>query len=189
MQIFKKALVISIILIALVGCSRTMNYPEINDSDSFRIFIGELDNLGAEVNLGYTVESSWSLLQEWYPTGATFIIQISDIDNYDWDGQVLTLTQEASADFQSIIKSAKHMMAFVITVNHEPQYGGIFLFRGSAMGISFPVIYAEPAGDKFTFTIRPGHSVLNDYEPSDDWHGIDSSVIKNVLCKAVKLTP
>ncbi len=187
MQNFNKAVAIVILLFALVSCSRTPEKSKISNVDSFEIHIGEWNRTGVKANLGYTLDSSWSLLKEWYSTGATFIVKTPDIEKYDWDNQILTLTPETSESLIAEFESAKHMLAFVTTVNGEPLYGGLFMFRQSAMGISFPVIYEDSIDGKTTFTIRPRHSIFDDYEPNEDWHGINNPTIKDVLSKAGKI--
>jgi hypothetical protein len=187
MQNFNKILAGIILLISLVSCSHATGNVETSDGDSFEIHIGEWNKPVTEANLGYTVESSWSLLIEWYLTDSTFVIDTSDVDNYDWEQHVITLTPEASANFYSAFELAKYPLAFVVTVNDKPMYGGIFLFRQSAMGILFPVIYEDYTDGKVTFTIRPRHDIFDNYQPADDWHGINNPVIKDVLVKAGKI--
>ncbi len=187
MQNSTKILATVIFLITISGCSQATEKSEVNNFDSFQIYIGEWNKTVTEANLGYTVESSWSLLKDWYPKGATFTIENTDIDNYDWDKHVLTLTPKASSNFQSAFETHKFMLAFVVTVNDEPLYGGLFMFHPSAMNISFPVIYEDSVDDKITFTIRPRHDVFDNYKPSDNWHGIDNPTIKDVLFKAGKI--
>jgi hypothetical protein len=187
MKICKIALLATILVMALASCLQTSKKNENGADSSFVIHIGEWDKTVSEANLGYTVESSWPLLSEWYPTGTTFTIETTDIDSYDWQTHVLTLTPEASANYRSTFETAKLLLGFVVTVRDEPQYGGVFLFRMSAMGISFPVIYADPVDNKIAFTIRPRHSVFDDYSPSEEWRGIDNPAIKDALLQAGKL--
>ncbi len=187
MKNFNKVFAVAILLITLVSCSRVTEHSQTDDVDSFEIHIGEWNRTVFEANLGYTVDSSWSLLKEWYPTGTTFTIKTADIEKYDWNKHILTLTPEASASFRSAFESPKYRMVFVVTVKDKPLYGGIFMFRQSEEGISFPVIYADSKDGKTTFTIRPRHSIFDDYKPSEDWHGIDNPLVKEVLSKAGKI--
>jgi hypothetical protein len=78
-------------------------------------------------------------------------------------------------------------MVFVVTAKDKPLYGGVFMFPESEEGISFPVIYEDSKEGKTTFTIRPRHSIFDDYKPSEDWHGINNPFIKDVLSKAGKI--
>jgi hypothetical protein len=63
------------------------------------------------------------------------------------------------------------------------------------MGIQYPVIYAERTNETIRFTIRPYHGIYwpgistNDLNAIEDWHGINTPGIEEVLSQAGKLEP
>lgn len=177
-------LVLGLLLIASVGCSSITDKNMAPESDSFQIHFGKID-----FDLGHSFESSWPLLKDWYTTGPTFIVGIDDIEKYYWDRHVLMLTPTASQNFVSEFGDYPGPnLAFVVTVNSEPVYGGVFMAPFSAMGKWFPVIYIGASDEKVAFIIRPTHDATNNYKPSDDWRGINDSRIEDILSKAGKIS-
>ena len=177
-------LVLGLLLIASVGCCSIIEKNMVPESDSIQIHFGEID-----FDLGHTYESSWPLLIDWYPTGSTFSVGINDIEKYYWDSHVLILTPAASKKFVSEFGGYPGPgLAFVVTVNDEPVYGGVFMAPFSAMGKWFPVIYIGTSDEKVVFIIRPTHDATKSYKLSDDWRGIDDPRIKDILSKSGKIS-
>lgn len=183
----------------LSACSLKQETPiEVISPETLEFHIGRWwEKPVWEANLGYTVESSWPLLQEWYPTEATLIINLNDIESYNWKKHEMWLTPEASAEFASTFedKMGGRIPAFVVTAKEQPIYGGVFLYYPSAMGIQYPVIYTDWVDKSIRFTIRPWHSIFwqqigtYDWNVIEDWNGIDDPVIKKALTQAGKLGP
>jgi hypothetical protein len=171
-------------MISLISCGPGANSSS-GASDTFQMHIGVWPGEFP----GFTVESSWQPLIEWYEEGATLIIETEDIDHYDWVRHEIFLTDDAAGEYYAIDRLSRATLswpAFVVTINGEPIYGGIFLFRGSAMGIDYPVIYAETKNERIAFVIRPRHSVL-DLPPNEEWGAIADPRIKLIMSNAGKL--
>jgi hypothetical protein len=195
MRISGLVVVALLLAIALSACSPRMGTTAIVTPENLQFHIGRWDKPVWEANLGYTVESSWPLLQEWYTTDAPFVIDLNDISAYSWGTHELWLTPEMSAEFETFFMGEGTIPAFVVTLKGQPIYGGVFMGYPSAMGIQYPVIYAERIHETIRFTIRPYHSIYwldistHDLNAIEDWQGIDTPGIKEVLSQAGKLEP
>ena len=174
-----------LLMIGLISCGPGTTQSS-DTAHTFQIHIG----LWTGEFPGYTVESSWQPLIEWYEEGASLVIETEDIDHYDWGQQEIFLTEDAAAEYDAIHRSSMATFswpAFVATVDGEPIYGGIFLFRGSAMGIDYPVIYAEPRGEHTAFVIRSTHLLPGNLPPNEEWGAVADPRIKLIMSEAGKL--
>ena len=125
----------------------------------------DLDDLG----LGYEYEQVWPILLDVDLTESILTITEDDIEVYDWTEQAMTLTRKASARSQEAALEGDYFpnwagQAFVVTLNGEPQYGGIFEAPTSAAAARFPVIYAESEQDIVVFHLRPAHMYPIQYQ-------------------------
>ena len=110
-----------------------------------------------ELKLGYQARRCWDLLKNIDLNSSSLVITTDDIESYNWANQTLLLTTKASDRFR-IIQGTRNFdhKAFVVTINGERVYGGIFLNRYSAMAIKYPVIYVQSNFDeKIRLFIRP----------------------------------
>jgi hypothetical protein len=112
-----------------------------------------------------------------------FSVGIDDVDAYQWSSQTFTLSSacterlaralaQAPGPGASIIKlnalketlghgdsfdRSLYLFRFVVVVEGEPLYWGIFLDPPSQMGIDYPVIRSEMPGGKAVFHVLPVH--------------------------------
>ena len=141
---------------------------EMGGSLSFQLHI--LKEGWVQLKLGYKREQSWTVLEKMNLEDSEFVFTEKDIDVYDWTKQSVVLTSEASVRLRERFPKDKYLpiplsqRGFVVTLEGEKFYGGIFLEPMSAMAISYPVIYPDTSQDKIVFSIRPVHSVLDQYQ-------------------------
>ena len=145
----------------------------------------------------YDYPRFWSaLLACGAPVGLT--ISLDEIEVYDWDEQAIHLTPAASLAlsqapsrlFQRFgLPLGLDTRAFLVSLDGQPQYGGIFLHRISAMGIDFPVIYIEPDGDKVVLLVRPRHIIFGEHRglPASVRAVVERPAIRQALMEAGKL--
>ena len=167
-----------------------------SDPAAFQLNI--LDGTWGSLRLGYDAAGAWSTLQHVGPAGVALSLTPADFESYDWAGQVLTLTSDAtqrvvahfahSDEEREYPEAALDQRGFVARLGGHPIYGGIFLHQMSSMGIGFPVIYASTAGGKLAFTLRPVHSILGDYRSQGPaWSGIKDPQVREALAQSGKL--
>lgn len=94
----------------------------------------------------YTTEEVWPILAEVSLDNPAFLIDETDIRLYDWQHQEiwltsLTMTRLHEAGGVRLLRDAVGR-AFIVTLNHERLYGGLFYDPGGAAAIRFPVIHS-----------------------------------------------
>ena len=106
----------------------------------------------------YTMKHLWPQLANADLHQAAFVFAASDIDTYDWKHQEMWLTPDATKRLgrtaaDSLVRNALGQ-AFVVTLDGQRLYGGLFYSEGGAAAIRFPVIHAlgEPVA---LLRIRP----------------------------------
>ena len=118
-----------------------------------------------ELRLGYTIAQSWQKLKSIDLKDSAMVITEQDIESYHWADHSISLYPLASAVLVNAfgteyvsIQLEEH--AFVVSLNGEPLYGGIFLLSISPMAIKYPVIYVDTSDrSKVRLYIRPQHSL------------------------------
>jgi hypothetical protein len=126
--------------------------------------ISILEGSFSDLGLGYTWERAWPILKTAYPRSAWRQWTLEDIEAYQWNSQTFRLTARASKEFRANFpkKSSLYKLdhrAFVVTHDDMPAFGGLFLERGSAMAIRYPVFYIDKAADgTISLTLRPYHT-------------------------------
>ncbi len=134
----------------------------------FRLYI--LADDWHQLGLGYEREHCWATLEQADLGKSMWVITESDIEVYDWTGQSITLTAEASSRLKETFSGERELYrnlmekAFVVTFEDDWLYGGIFLEIGSAMGIRYPVIYHEVYQSQIVFQLRPFHPISAKYQ-------------------------
>ncbi|MFZ5859073.1 MAG: hypothetical protein ACOYZ6_19770 [Chloroflexota bacterium] len=161
-------------------------------TDSFQLFI--LKEGWWDLQLGYKPETAQLILKEADTSDSLFVIGIDEIEKYDWDLQTITLTEDATiklieavmaqgetsdenlkkfkemmanAGFGNQLELALYNLAFVVKVNNETRYGGIFLNAISQMGIDYPVIRVTIEDEKAVLAILPIHVPFTMNDPVD----------------------
>jgi hypothetical protein len=159
---------ITVCLLLLLGlCASCV----ISERPSFRLHI--LESRWYDLELGHEREQAWDILQEVNLKDSAVVITENDVERYDWEEQVITLTVTASDRLNEVFTDSEYASAnlderaFIVTFDGEWLYGGIFLGEGSAMPIKYPVIYVRTRGGAVTFRVRPSHSAPAPYEDLD----------------------
>jgi hypothetical protein len=167
-------------------------------AESFAIHI--LDEDWESLGLGYTSEKSWPILQSRYKHATLVTVTSLDIGEYHWVKQRIILTAEATESLNERFKiggdnslsanlGIPHR-AFVVTVDGQPVYGGIFLDRGSQMAVRYPVIYAgEDKNGLITMDLRPAHSTFELDSSDPAWEIVRPDCIHDIFARAGKLAP
>jgi hypothetical protein len=167
-------------------------------ADAFALHI--LDKNWAYLGLGYTSERSWPILQGNYRRMLFLNITMQEIVKYQWMKQQITLTADASyaleesfgigPDQRPSTGSSLALRAFVVTVDDQPAYGGIFLPRGSQMAIRYPVIYVgKDSNGLITMDIRPVHSITEIDSSDQIWKVVRKDSIRDLFARTGKLAP
>lgn len=179
-------------IIGISVLTATMAIQPVSSQDEtippFQLLILEPDWF--ELPLGYGPESLVQLETADY-SSPLFVLELEDIEHYQWDWQMLTLTEAATqrlaesvqeqnrrADIQKFIdfkqssggwgnplQSALYIQPFVVLVDGEFLYGGIFLDAMSQMAINYPVIRVEIVEGQAVFHILPIHIAFVNYDP------------------------
>ena len=150
------ALVLAVILLAPLPALRAGSAEGPLSHFSIRILTKDWFDLG----LGYKYESAWPRLQQ-ARAAALATVGERDVESYDWARQTLTLTPTASERLRAALAEAMpsrpadpsragdalpgelYLKGFVVEVDDQAIYGGIFLQAISQMAIDYPVIRAE----------------------------------------------
>jgi hypothetical protein len=170
----------------------------VRTAKSFAIHVLEED--WESLGLGYTSEKSWPILQRSYKNATIVEVTSLDIEKYHWMKQQIILTAESSKllkeqfkiDFNNSLSASLGIphRAFVVTVDGEPVYGGIFLDRGSQMAIRYPVIYVgEDKKGLISMDVRPVHSIFELDGSDPAWKIVRQDCIHDILARAGKLAP
>lgn len=174
----------------------TTSTPSVESEGSFHLHIlqGDLSSL----ELGSDLRVAWDIIQRVYLTTIAFSLTENDVESYDWSEQVIVFTPEASSRLISTLAGSDSeklsptqvlgYRAFLVTLNDKPIYGGVFMFPPSAMGIKYPVIYAQFADEKLSFKIRPIHSFVGYASVEPDWNGIRDEGIHDLFNQIGKLS-
>lgn len=169
----------------------------------FRIII--LQDDWQSLNLGYESGNAVSTLKTLDTSKAKVLFTINPdaIESYDWDKQKITLTQDATNAFvQNLekagrltdgveklkslkngmgwgnpLQSALYTHVFLIELNGEVLYGGIFLDATSQMAINYPVARVLLDDGKAVIALLPIHIPFINEDPVDGSGNIRGFVV------------
>lgn len=146
-------------------------------------------------------EISWLTLQKAFPDEIAYILTEDDIEIYDWSEQVVTITELASRNLGEFLECPEQywtkdliflcmdFRAFVVALENEPVYGGIFSHDTTPSIIQQPVIFVSLFDEKMVFSIRPSVGIPEEeitiIEPY--WYGIKSEKIRDLFRNLGKL--
>lgn len=178
------------VIVFSAGCGKNIA------SEEPRFEIAFLD--AVPPNLGYTVESSWDILRNAYPSKVTYTLTENDIALYDWSNQIITLTVSSSSALKerypvlksNIFPELIDGQPFIVVFDERPIYGGIFIYQPSPRYIRFPVIYWNRDGDQFSLKIRPAHYIIGLDQISEEdleWDPIKDVEVKEHFLNLSKL--
>ena len=144
-----------------------------------------------ELQLGYAAAPAQTALFALDTQDPLFVVSLPEIAAYDWERQAVTLTPTASTalaqaladdggaradvkaltDFYanlgwgSAVSRALYTRAFVVLVEGEPVYGGIFLDAVSQMAIDYPVARVSNQGEQLVLALLPIHIPFAEIDP------------------------
>lgn len=190
----QKLLLPVLVLSSTLACGPAQD-SAVNSNHTFQLAV--LNDMVAyePPGLGYTIDSSWPILLDAYPSQVICNLTQDDIQSYDWTAQSITLTPQSSAAFLSALDctGSEHSMvcvvlnSFIVLYDSEPLYGGEFLLRGSQAAIRYPVVYASLADDLVTLTIRPMHAFYEIEENYPGWQTIRDDRVQALFSRLGKI--
>jgi hypothetical protein len=153
-----------VLAVALSACgmstvpSRTTQLPATASGEGFRLYV--LNGKMADLNLGYTRESSWSVLSKVDLAANRMVITQDGIESYDWAEQTITLTLDATKAIVAIFPppgtfSLMIGVPFVVALDGERIYGGVFMVAGYDAKCEMPIILGRTEGNRIQLQIRP----------------------------------
>ena len=189
-------------IILLLGLSVSISFivvsmhPEagirLRSKEQFVISI--LEGSFGDLGLGYTWEQAWPILKTAYPRSTWRQWSLEDIEAYQWNSQTFRLTARASKEFRTNFPKKSFLFkldhrAFVVTHDDKPAFGGLFLERGSAMAIRYPVFYIEEAADgTISLVLRPYHTISEMPPLSDSsWDPVGLDRLRSIFDEEQKL--
>ncbi len=173
-------------VMSFTGCHKQNQLTENVNMDNFQIVILNDDINKQLPGLGYSNETAWPVLQNSYPQSVIFQVITTDIESYDWNNQVIILTEEASTNLENFFSTTETTNIeniisnhpFLVIFDNEPIYGGLFLSGiPIATSYDFPIIYPKQENNKISLTIKPNNSILRTYSV-DEWKVIKDDRIK-----------
>ena len=143
-----------------------------------------------ELHLGYHPEKSWEILKKIDLGNSALVLTESDVESYHGTTRTLVLTAKGTGRFAGALSGQRlDHRAFVVALDGQRRYGGLFLSRHSAMAINYPVIYLEqPLGENLRLQIRPAHGINASLDPSR-LKGIHSEELSLLFERQGKLKP
>jgi hypothetical protein len=137
--------------------------------------------------LGYSIDTSWPILESAYQKKVIYQLEISDIESYEWSKQEITLNESGKDKIINNIHSCEIQTVdlclastpFVVVYNHKPVYGGLIQQKiPIATAYNFPIIFTDLVSDKVILSIRPNNS-LQEQSNDEDWIPIRDPEILN----------
>jgi hypothetical protein len=188
-------LILALMLTTLSACS---GQPGI---DSYQLII--LNDSWDDLQLGYEAKQAFPILINVNTSNCLYVIKQQEVEQYDWDTQVITLTEEATTElikalsnatygkedtlinmykkhgYSNALESGLYIKTFIVKVNDHPLYGGIVLNATSQMPIDYPVLRISMVENKARITVLPVHIpfVMNDPMYSDELIASESKTI------------
>ncbi len=149
----------------------------------FEVHVFEPGSLGT---LGYSVESSWPLLQQADLDKSVFVITEDDIASYDWTSQTLKLSSELRKKYEAdYLNFLANFSPFVVTIDRKPVFGGMILLQFSPLAIKYPVIYVlsgptYPEEDELSIALRPTHDYRAKLDAPSSFPASDPALTESV---------
>lgn len=194
---------ISLFLLTTIfsSCSSISTTQQPKSEIEFKIII--LKESWFDLKIGYEAEKAQSVLSSADISNPVFIITKNQIEKYDWDLQTITLTSTAtkklgealsniSADSDEIeklndlkeslgfgnpVERALYIHPFIVQVDNQFKYGGIFLDAPSQMAIDFPVARITISDGHIVIALLPTHIPFVMIDPIDGSGNLRQPVI------------
>ncbi|MCQ3928870.1 MAG: hypothetical protein DPW16_00295 [Chloroflexi bacterium] len=153
-----------------------------------------------DLQLGYKYITAQPNLNAADKSTPLFTIGLDEIESYDWTWQAITLTPDATTRLIDVLpisdkegvrslidlkeslgwgnplENALYIHPFVVMVNDEMLYGGIFLDPMSQMAIDFPVIRISLVNGQTVLYLLPVHIPFVNYDPLAGTAVVDSAI-------------
>ncbi len=149
--------------VTLSGCTASQS-----KTPSFHVYI--MHAAWEDLKNKYEYAEVWAIIKELDLKDNLADISEKDIKEYNWSTQEITLTTSASKRLNATISEADWFQIrvlksiFIVTVDGQPLYGGVFIEKASQAGIDFPVIYPETEQAQIVFQIRPLNNCCIPYQ-------------------------
>lgn len=173
---FISALAVSAVVLA--ACAPT---PNDSSAQAYDISITIYNDSWSSLQLRYDADHAQDVLTHLTDGTPLYTITPDEIASYNWTSQVLTLTPAATQDLTAALKNATYgqqsvliefydsidfgnaldralyTKAFVVTIDGQPIYGGIFLDLYSQMAIDYPVMRIWERDGSAQLALLPTH--------------------------------
>ncbi len=153
-----------------------------------------------DLQLRYEYNTAYPNLNAADKSNPLFTIGLAEIESYDWTWQAITLTPDATTRLIDVLpisdkdgvrslialkeslgwgnplENALYIHPFVVMVNDEMLYGGIFLDPMSQMAIDFPVIRISVVNGQAVLYLLPVHIPFVNYDPFAGASSVDNAI-------------
>ncbi len=189
--------------IALLICATLLALPSKTQAQAdtmpqFQLLI--LNQDWHDLQLGYKYITAQPNLNAADKSNPLFVIGLEEIESYDWTWQAITLTPDATTRLIDVLplsdkdgvrslidlkeslgwgnplENALYIHPFVVMVNDEMLYGGIFLDPMSQMAIDFPVIRISLVNGQAVLYLLPVHIPFVNYDPFAGAASVDNAI-------------
>lgn len=189
--------------IALLICVALLTLPSKTQAQAdtmpqFQLIV--LNQDWHDLQLGYKYITAQPNLNAADKSNPLFTIGLAEIESYDWTWQAITLTPDATTRLIDVLpisdkdgvrslialkeslgwgnplENALYIHSFVVMVNDEMLYGGIFLDPMSQMAIDFPVIRISLVNGQAVLYLLPVHIPFVNYDPLAGTATVDSAI-------------
>lgn len=170
------------LLLLIAGCTTMSPTTPIPPNADFKLII--LKETWFDLHMGYDPEPAEAALQAADLSTPLWVAGKEHIETYDWDAQTLTLTRQGTEELIEAVATLKgtdpegvaqlkalqeslgwgnpleralYIHPFVVQVDSQFKYGGIFLDAPSQMAINFPVIRVTLVDGKAHLALLPTH--------------------------------
>jgi hypothetical protein len=199
MRFFSKGwfVFVGFIVLSFLMLNGIVSTARAESSNRFQLVILKKD--WSDLKLGYTFPEAFTLLKSAQTAGPLLVIGQEDIESYNWSRQSITLSVQATVKLMASlppeddwkpnnrfmakvkrehgwgnpIEWALHQKGFLVFINEEPLFGGVFLEPMSQMAIQYPVIRPGLIGNKAVFYLLPVQLPFMVYDPASkqmaDW--------------------
>jgi len=202
MQTMKYPLIALFLLIAILSsCSSISASQQSTPETEFKIII--LKENWWDLKIGYEAEKAQAILGSADFSDPLFVITKEKIEKYDWDLQTITLSStttkelgealsnlgkdsgeieklnhlKESLGWGNPVERALYIHSFIVQVDSQFKYGGIFLDATSQMAIDFPVARITIADGKVVIALLPTHIPFVMIDPIDGSGNLRQAVI------------
>lgn len=162
---------------------------QLNATDTPAIPVGHFqmiifrESLWSDTYIATEAEDAFPLIAEFDEEQSLFVINLDDIESYDWDQQTILLTQDATERLATAVENIEisdpslesligikesmnwgnrierplYTRAFTVKVDDEDLYSGLFIDALSSIDIDYPAIRLSIIDGNAALSLLPGH--------------------------------